>query len=88
MVIRTFAGLALAALLITGCDDLSQKKPQTGSPTAGAVPTLTAPEPRASGGSLGAPVEARTHPAPAASGGERSIRLFGRGVSRQRQTRV
>ena len=66
MAIRTCAGLVLAALLTTACDQVSQKKPETGP----------------------ARVETRAHSGPDASAGERSIRLFGRGVSRQRQTRV
>jgi hypothetical protein len=74
MAIRTLAGLVLAALLTTGCDDLAQKKPQTTSATAGGV--------------VQAPVEARTESGADVSAGERSIRLFGRGVSRQRQIRV
>ena len=88
MAIRTLAGLVLAALLTSACDDLTQKKPQTTSATVGPVPALSAPGPHSAGGVVHAPVEARTHSGTDASTGERSIRLFGRGVSRQRQIRV
>ena len=88
MAIRTLAGLVLAALLTTACDDLTQKKPQTTSTTAGQIPALSAPGHRAAAGVVQAPVEARTDSGTDASAGERSIRLFGRGVSRQRQIRV
>ena len=88
MAIRTLAGLVLAALLTTACDDLAQKKPQTTSATAGPARALSAPGHRAAGGVVQAPVEARTDSGADASAGERSIRLFGRGVSRQRQIRV
>jgi hypothetical protein len=88
MAIRTLTGLVLAALLTTACDELSQKKPETASTTAGPVPALAAPGHPSAGGVVQAPVEARSGSRTDASGGERSIRLFGRGVSRQRQIRV
>ena len=72
------AAIALGAVLLTACD-YSQKKPETGS-TAGAHSGVV-------GSAAPAPSEAQR--APAESGvGDRSIRLFGRGVSRQRQIRV
>jgi hypothetical protein len=67
-------GLA-AAVLITGCD-VSQKMPQT-APSLPAATAIARP-------AGGAPAAERSPEA----AGEKSIRLFGPGVSRKRQTRV
>ena len=79
---KALAGIALSAVLLTACD-YSQKKPETGS---------LADAPSAQSGVIGsaaqAPAEAQREPAAGSGAGERSIRLFGRGVSRQRQIRV
>ena len=71
---RTVYCLTMAAMLAMGCD-VSQKTPQTGSlPAPGAVARPAAANAAAS--------------LPEAATGEKSIRLFGPGVSRKRQTRV
>ena len=88
MEIRTLAGLVLAALLTTACDNVTQKKPETGSTTAGPAPSIAAPASRIGAGTVQAPANTRNPLGTDAVAGERSIRLFGRGVSRQRQTRV
>jgi hypothetical protein len=74
MVHRVVYGVTMAAMLAMGCD-VSQKTPQTGSLPA---PSAVA---RPAAGSAAAPV-------PETATGEKSIRLFGPGVSRKRQTRV
>jgi hypothetical protein len=63
---------AALAILFIAACDVSQKKPETG-----AILPSTETAARVSGSSPGA-----------SAAGERSIRLFGRGVSRQRQLRV
>ena len=74
MAYRTVYGLTMAALLAMGCD-VSQKMPQTGSlPAPGAVA-----RPAADSGPAALPE---------ATLGEKSIRLFGPGINRKRQTRV
>ena len=74
------AGIALGAVLLTACD-YSQKKPETG--------VVSAPSAHAGVVGSAAPAPSQAQRAPVESGvGERSIRLFGRGVSRQRQIRV
>jgi hypothetical protein len=74
MAYRALLGVAAAAVLCTACD-VSQKTPQTASlPTASAIARP-----------VGAPA---ADPSPEAAGGEKSIRLFGPGVSRKRQTRI
>ncbi|HYH40339.1 MAG TPA: hypothetical protein VD867_00025 [Burkholderiales bacterium] len=88
MAIRPLAGLVLAALFTTACDNVTQKKPETGSTTAGPASLIGAPANRSAVGTVQAPVNARNPSGTDAFAGERSIRLFGRGVSRQRQTRV
>ncbi len=85
---RTLAGLVLAASITTACDDLTQKKPQTVSINGGPAAVLSTSGRGAAGGAVQAPVEARPASDPEASPGERSVRLFGRGVNRQRQIRV
>ena len=86
MVPHAYAGFALAAILITGCD-VRQSMPETGSTLAAPMPAASTPGHGAAAGTVQAPVA--THPEDAADAvGERSIRLFGRGVSRQRQIRV
>ena len=76
------AGVLLGAVLLTACD-YSQKKPETGSPSV-------APSARAGmiGSAARAPAEAQRAPAAESGVADRSIRLFGRGVSRHRQIRV
>lgn len=85
---RTIAGLALAASVTLACDDLTQKKPQTLSTIGDTVSALSASARAPAGGSVLAPVETRSVSDPDALPGERSVRLFGRGVNRQRQIRV
>jgi len=76
MAYRALFGVAAAAVLSTACD-ISQKTPQTGS-----FPTTTAiARPAATGPATAAEPSSDTV-------GEKSIRLFGPGVSRKRQTRV
>ena len=71
---RTLIGLTMAAMLPIGCD-VSQKTPQTGSlPAPGAIARPAA--------------DTAAAPVPEAATGEKSIRLFGPGVSLKRQTRV
>ena len=82
----TLGGLALAAVLTTGCD-VRQSMPETGSTLAVPMPALSTPGPGAAAGTVQAPAVAPPGDA-AEAVGERSIRLFGRGVSRQRQIRV
>jgi hypothetical protein len=82
MASKVLAGIALSAVLLTACD-YSQKKPETGS-LAGAPSAHSS----VVGSAVQAPVEAQRAPAAESGVGERSIRLFGRGVSRQRQIRV
>ena len=89
---RVLAVFAIAALVpLAGCD-LSQKKPETHASGAGAagspmavhdqrVPTTAQPDLQAPGDVNGAPA------GPEATG-ERSIRLYGRGVSREQQIRL
>jgi hypothetical protein len=84
----TLAGVVLAACITTACDDLAQKKPQTVSVIGDPAPAFSASSARAAGGTIEAPVETRALSEPNASPGERSVRLFGRGVHRQRQIRV
>jgi hypothetical protein len=78
--------LAVGAVLITACD-VSQKTPQTSAVT---VPA-TMKSPLGAAAPVGADVQQRAD-MPAGFGaiatGEKSIRLYGPGVSRKRQTRV
>ena len=60
-----------------GCD-LSQKKPET---VAAKLVTQRVEGAQAAG-------EAQAGPTPEGPGSERSVRLYGRGVSRQLQTRI
>ena len=85
---RTLAGLVLAASITMACDDLTQKKPQTVSTIGAPIPVLSTSARGAAAGNVLAPVEASSIFDPKASTGERSVRLFGRGVSRNRQIRV
>ena len=81
MSIRMGLGVALAALFIAGCEDVSQKKPETAadsSATSSVFPVT--PRPAA----MQPPVAAAVDEA----AGERSSRLFGRGIDRERQTRI
>ena len=71
---RAIYGVAMAAILATGCD-VSQKMPETG--TLPAWSRIARPA-----------SDNVVPPAPEAAAGEKSIRLFGPGVSRKRQTRV
>ncbi len=84
MVPRALTGpiVLLAALFAGGCD-VKQSLPETGAETAAPLPAVAVP----AQGAVQAPVEAQRAPGADASD-ERSMRLFGRGVSRQRQTRV
>ena len=85
---QTLAGILLAASITTACDDLTQKKPQTVSTLGAPFSALSTAARGAAVGTVQAPVETRAVSDPEASSGERSVRLFGRGVSRQRQIRV
>jgi hypothetical protein len=78
------AALAIGAALITACD-VSQKTPQTGSAPSVTAPAVGIAGPVTVGRDLQVPGAAMT---PGATVGERSIRLYGPGVSRKRQTRV
>lgn len=88
----TLSFIGLAALTLTACD-LSQQKPQTIRTTLppGVGSAQAIPAPLASEQPSRAAVQAPAH-GPAAGGdngaGERSIRLYGPGVSRKRQIRV
>ena len=88
MAARAGVALVVAALLALGCD-ISQNKPETSServsPAASAVhQTPAAPVlPRSV---VENPAEQRGNAV--VESGEKSIRLFGPGVSRKRQTRV
>ena len=75
MAYRALLGVA-AALLMTACDE-SQKTPQTDT-----LPTTTAITRPAGSGQAGAGLSSPE------TAGEKSIRLFGPGVSRKRQTHV
>lgn len=69
---QALLGAAVVVALTAGCD-LSQKKPETAS----FAPSASLPAPQTTGALPGE-----------AAASEKSIRLFGRGVSRKRQTRV
>jgi hypothetical protein len=78
------AALAVAAAVIAACD-VSQKTPQTVAQPAVMIPPAT--------GAVVVGREAQPLDTPFGSGvgaaaGERSMRLYGPGVSRKRQTRV
>jgi hypothetical protein len=71
---RAIYGMAVAAIFATGCD-VSQKMPETRT-----LPAWSA---------IARPATDSALPAsPQAAPGEKSIRLFGPGVSRKQQTRV
>ena len=91
MATRGFALALFAAMLMCGCD-VSQQRPETALRGSTQWPTLgTTGHGMAAGGeaagTVQVPEEDRHAPAEAGQG-ERSIRLFGPGVSRQRQIRV
>ena len=88
MASRALLSVAVAAALITACD-WSQKKPETGSLPAAALMA----GPAAGGHPMSGPfLQVPGHPVGVLTGesatGEKSIRLFGPGVSRKRQIRV
>ena len=92
MAFRGFAFL-LFAVALTGACDVSQKRPETAPGMAAQVPMLgMAGHGMAVRGSPAGTIQVpeADHPAaPAdAAQGERSIRLYGPGVSRHRQIRV
>jgi hypothetical protein len=78
------AGVAIAVAVIAACD-VSQKTPQTMKPSAVMIP---APTGTVVVGREGQTAETPFGSAVGAAGGERSIRLYGPGVSHKRQTRV
>ena len=84
MVFRVLAHsiFVLAAMSVAGCD-VKQSLPETGTASAAALPAAAVP----AQGAVQAPPEAQRVPGADALD-ERSIRLFGRGVDRQRQIRV
>jgi hypothetical protein len=80
--------LTVAVLVPLAACDLSQKTPETLTLRAGAAQQQFA-VPIAPSLGLQAPTETQSGVVPETSaGGERSIRLYGPGVSRKRQTRV
>jgi hypothetical protein len=84
MVPRALTGpIVLLAVTFAGGCDVKQSLPETGAETAVPLPAVAVP----AQGTVQAPAEAQRIPG-ADAPDERSIRLFGRGVSRQRQTRV
>jgi hypothetical protein len=86
MATRFIAALAFGIAAIGACD-VSQKTPQTGSPP----PAFNAVGPAgtvAIGRDAQSVAETPLHAGAGAAVGERSIRLYGPGVSRKRQTRV
>ena len=90
---RALPVIAIAALVPLAACDLSQKKPETRAGDAGAAGTPTAVHeqrfPPAVDPELQAPAEAYgAAPGGSEAKSERSIRLYGRGVSRRQQIRV
>ena len=75
---RTIPVLAAVALGLTACD-LSQKKPETTTAVRAAHVSATPAAP-----AMQAPARSPGDSA----GSERSVRLYGPGVSRKRQTRI
>jgi hypothetical protein len=78
------AALAIAVAVATACD-VSQKTPQTGTQSAVVIPSAP--------GALVVGREAQIPDTPfgspiGATAEERSLRLYGPGVSRKRQTRI
>ena len=88
MASRALFTVAVAAALITACD-LTQK-PQTGSSSAAAIKAVPAvgASPQAPTRALPAPADTAGVLTDESATGQRSIRLFGPGISRKRQTRV
>ena len=85
--------IAIAALVPLAACDLSQKKPETHALDAGSAGSPTAVHeqrfPSTADPGLQTPAEAYgAAPAGNEAKGERSIRLYGRGVSRKQQIRV
>jgi hypothetical protein len=79
--------LAIAVLGVAACD-VSHKKPETTAAAAARAPVQLAPTRELFGSR---PAAADAHPDAASRGGaegERSIRLHGPGVTRERQTGV
>lgn len=86
MATRFIAAVAFGIAAIAACD-VSQKTPQTGSP----APAFSAAGPAgtvAIGREAQSVADTPLHAGTGAAIGERSIRLYGPGVSRKRQTRV
>ena len=81
------AALAIGVAVVTACD-VSQKTPQTGtvSPSSVAIPAV--PGTVAIGREAQLPADTPFGSGVGATAGERSIRLYGPGVSRKRQTRI
>jgi hypothetical protein len=76
-----------AAPFVMGCD-LSQKKPETALPRPAAISPSPDAVPTHPYGVSQAPAEAIADATRDEAAGQKSIRLFGRGVSRRLQTRV
>jgi hypothetical protein len=78
--------IGIAALLLTACD-LSQKRPETMKPALPRDAGVTQTAPASIGPTPHSPAAGKN---PDAQNGavERSIRLYGPGVSRKRQVRV
>jgi len=86
MATRFIAAVAFGVAAIAACD-VSQKTPQTALPAAAAVNSVGP----AGTVTIGRDAQRADTPLRAAAGattGERSIRLYGPGVNRKRQTRV
>jgi hypothetical protein len=79
------AALAIAVALVAACD-VSQKTPQTGTRSAVVIPP--APGALVVGREAQIPADTPFGSAIGATAEERSLRLYGPGVSRKRQTRI
>ena len=86
MATRFIAALAFGVAAIAACD-VSQKTPQTESPAAAFNPVAPAGT-VVIGGDTRSVADSPLRAGTGATIGERSIRLYGPGVSRKRQTRV
>ena len=81
------AALAIGVAVVTACD-VSQKTPQTVTAAPSAVVIPAVPGALVVGREAQIPAEMPFGSGVGATSGERSMRLYGPGVSRKRQTRV
>jgi hypothetical protein len=86
MASRFIAAFAFGLAAVTACD-VSQKTPQTAAHTAGLNPVAPAGTVAVGRESL-SPSDTPLRDGVGTAVGERSIRLYGRGVNRKRQTRI